>query len=96
MQGHVTQSVQSQLSMFAQLTVHVDELVQASWHCILTVKGVPSAGTSWNAISAMLRVLALYSTVIVFIFVSLNAFFPIGVQLEMRLPQLSLNTYPLL
>ena len=59
-QGHVTQSVQSQSSVFAQLTVHADELVQASEHCILTVRGtLVSAGTSLNAISSMLRVLAL-------------------------------------
>ena len=92
MQGHVTQSVQSQLSMSAQLTVHADEVVQASWHFILTIKGVPSAGPSLNAITSMLRVLTLYSTVIVFIFVPLNANFPISVQPEMRLPQLSENT----
>ena len=92
MQGHVTQSVQSQLSMSAQLTVHVDELVQASWHCILTIKGVPSAGTSLNAILSMLRVSTLYSTVIVFIFVFSNAIFPISVQPGTRSPQLSENT----
>ena len=84
--------MQSQLSMSAQLTVHVDEVVQASWHCILTVRGVPSEGTSWNAFSSMLRVSKLYSTVIVFIFVPLNANFPISVQPRMRSPQLSENT----
>ena len=84
--------MQSQLSMSAQLTVHVDDLVQASWHCILTIKGVPSEGTSLNAFLSMLRVLKLYSTVIVFIFVFWNANFPISVQPGMRSPQLSENT----
>ena len=70
-----------------EVAVHDEEVVQPSWHCILTVKGVPSLGTCLNAISPMLRVLESYSTVIVFIFVSLNACFTISVQLDVRIPQ---------
>ena len=87
--GRVVQGHDKSLAV----AVHAVEVVQASRHSILTVKGLPSAGTSLNAIlPVMLRVLELYSTVIVFIFVFWNAIFPISVQPEVRFPQLSENT----
>ena len=76
------------LSSQAGAIVHGCDVVQFSWHCILTIKGtVLSAGTCLNAIWPISSMLELYSTVIVFIFVSLNACFPIRAQPEVRVAQ---------
>ena len=69
------------------VAVHWDEVVHSPSHCILTVKGEPSAGTALNAILSMKRELASYRTVKVLMFESINAFPWIKVQPEVRMPQ---------
>ena len=71
------------------LAVHWDELVHPPSHCILTFNPVPSLGTSLNAFALMTRELALYLTVSVFMFESLNACCSIKPQPEVRIPQSS-------
>ena len=74
------------------MTVHCDEVVQPPWHCNLTVKAELSDGTPLNASVSMLRLLASYSTVRVFMFVSRNGCLPIIAQPEVRMPQSSGNS----
>ena len=89
-QGHEMQPVPVQPSV----AVHGAELVHPPWHCILTVNATfLSLGAPLNACLPMSRVLELYSTVNVCMFVSWNAFWSIIVQPEVRTPQSSENTY---
>ena len=73
------------------VVVHGDEVVHPPPHCILTVKGEPSAGTRLNATRSMKRELASYRTVKVLMFEPLNALISMKVQPEVRMPHSSGN-----